>query len=182
MYLRKRKENTKLRFIAHHDNLTHLPNRMLLTDRFKHSYARSKQTQTYLAVCFIDLDHFKEVNDTYTHEVGDHILIETTKRILKCIREEDTLSRHGGDEFILLIGNMHDQHSVLEIIERILDTLSSPYHVDETTTVALSASIGITFASETVHDLEVLIQQADSAMYEAKAKGSNTFDHYLKPR
>lgn len=178
MYFKKRKENLKLHFMAYHDSLTHLPNRVLLINRFDIVFSQCKHRNSLVAVCFIDLDHFKDVNDTYGHEVGDHILIEVTQRILKYIRAEDILSRQGGDEFILLLGSIVNRESVEEIIKRILIALSEPYTVNEHSAIFLSASIGIAFASDYIHDLDILIQQADSAMYEAKASGRNTFVYY----
>lgn len=177
IYFQSRGHHQKLEFMAYHDTLTHLPNRILLIDRFKMASMRSKHTHHLLAVCFIDLDHFKEVNDNYSHEAGDSVLIEVTQRILKCIRESDTLSRHGGDEFILLLTEIKDVKIVQEIVDRIVEILAQPYHLDKYTTIHLSASIGITLASDT-HDIESLIQQADYAMYQAKSQGRNRYVFY----
>lgn len=178
IFLKRKEHEKELEFMAYHDALTHLPNRILLLDRFTMAYAHNKHIGTSLAVCFIDLDHFKQINDTYSHEVGDRILVEATQRILKCIREEDTLSRQGGDEFILLLGEIKERYIAQQIVQRILETLAKPYCLDEYTIISISASVGITFASETTKDLEVLIQQADSAMYAAKLQGRNGFVCY----
>ena len=174
IYLRRREHEEKMEFMAYHDILTTLPNRVLLMDRFQMACARNKHSGASLALCFIDLDHFKSVNDTYSHEVGDRILVEVTQRIKTCIREEDTLSRHGGDEFILLLGVIQSQAVVLEIVQRILEILAKPYPIDEYAVVSLSASIGVTFSSK-VKNLDSLIQQADKAMYEAKLQGRNRY-------
>lgn len=177
MYFQKRGSSQKLEFMAYHDTLTHLPNRILLTDRFEMACAHKKYTNNLLAVCFIDLDYFKEVNDTYSHEAGDRVLIEVTQRILQCIRQDDTLSRHGGDEFILLINEMKEENVMHDIIGRILETLSRPYDINSEVEVYLSASIGVTLVNDT-YDLETLIQEADSAMYEAKSQGRNRYVVY----
>lgn len=172
IYFKRRGHHQKLEFMAYHDTLTHLPNRVLLMDRFKMASMHSKYTNHLMAVCFIDLDHFKEVNDHYSHEAGDCVLIEVTQRILKCIRESDTLSRHGGDEFILLLTEIKEVKIVQEIVDRIVEVLAQPYHLDKNTAICLSASIGVTLRGD-MQDIESLIQQADHAMYQAKSQGRN---------
>jgi len=127
-----------------------------------------------LAVCFIDLDNFKPVNDHHGHETGDELLIEVSARIKKNIRDEDTVSRQGGDEFVLLLGDLDSMSQCDEILERIILSLAQPCIIDEQT-FTISASIGVTLYPVDEADFETLIRHADQAMYQAKLAGRNRF-------
>jgi diguanylate cyclase (GGDEF)-like protein/PAS domain S-box-containing protein len=169
-----KQQQSTLELIAHYDVLTKLPNRLLLADRFSQATAHAARTNTSLAVCFIDLDNFKPVNDVYGHEVGDKLLIKVTERIKSVIRDEDTLSRHGGDEFILLLGDLHSLDESEATMARIINAVSQPYEVDDYE-LTISASMGYTIYPSDDADIDTLIRHADRAMYQAKLGGKNTF-------
>jgi len=175
MDISERKEQQKqLEFMAHYDLLTKLPNRALFANHFNKELARSKRKGILLAVCFLDLDHFKIVNDTYGHDIGDQLLIEVTHRIKESIREEDTLSRQGGDEFTLLLGDIEHVSQCEQTLQRILDALALPYELDQHL-LTISASIGVTLYPHDNADLDTLIRHADQAMYETKLNGRNGY-------
>ncbi len=169
-----KKQQETLEQMAHYDVLTKLPNRMLLSDRFLQALAHSKRTHTFLAVCFIDLDHFKPVNDMYGHEIGDELLIRVAHRIKTNIREEDTASRQGGDEFVLLLGDIASITQCKHILNRIIHSLTQPYLIDEQS-ITIGASMGVTLYPEDNSDLDTLMRHADYAMYQAKSMGRNRY-------
>ncbi|NOQ16053.1 MAG: bacteriohemerythrin, partial [Methyloprofundus sp.] len=169
-----KKQQEKLELMAHYDVLTQLPNRILLADRFSRAVAHSKRSKTQLAVCFLDLDDFKPVNDTYGHEMGDQLLIEVATRIKASIRDEDTVSRHGGDEYVLLIGDLDSFTQCAVMLDRIIHSLAQPYIIDQQE-ITIGASIGVSLASIDDTDLDTLMRQADQAMYQAKLAGRNRY-------
>ncbi|GAA3933554.1 sensor domain-containing protein [Litoribacillus peritrichatus] len=157
---------------ANYDNLTALPNRAMFLDRFEQEVVRGKRSGDACALLFIDLDHFKEVNDTLGHNVGDQLLVEAAMRILMVIRESDTVGRFGGDEFIVMLTNIADPSSVERVATAIVDTLSKPFNLNDEV-VFISASIGIAMSpNDSVH-VDELFKFADQAMYEAKTQGRN---------
>ncbi len=160
--------------MAHYDVLTQLPNRILLADRFTLALAHSQRQNTLLAVCFLDLDHFKPINDTYGHETGDQLLIDVAERIKANIRTEDTVSRQGGDEFILLLGSLDSLAQCEKLLQRIIASLAQPYIIDEHV-ISISASVGITLYPMDNADADTLMRHADQAMYQAKLAGRNRF-------
>jgi diguanylate cyclase (GGDEF)-like protein/PAS domain S-box-containing protein len=161
-----------LEMMAHYDVLTQLPNRTLFADRFKLAIAHSKRNDSLLAVVFLDLDNFKPVNDNYGHEVGDQLLVEIAHRIKKNIREEDTASRMGGDEFVLLLNDIQSKQHGEELVSRIHKAISEPYQVGDTT-ISISASSGITLFPLDNSDADTLLRHADQSMYQAKLAGRN---------
>ena len=165
-------EQKKLELLAHYDPLTGLPNRALFMDRFNQAVAHSKRRKRPLAICFIDLDSFKPINDNFGHDVGDKVLIEVAKRIAVCVREEDTVSRQGGDEFALLLGSFESVRQCEQIMERMLKTLAEPYEVDGQAH-CITASCGVALYPSDHNDFEGLMRQADQAMYFSKHKGKN---------
>lgn len=167
-------EQKKLEAQAHYDGLTKLPNRILLADRFIQVHAHSVRNKTLFAVCFLDLDKFKSVNDAYGHEAGDKLLIEVAERIKVIIREEDTVSRLGGDEFVLLLGNLQSATQCEQMLSRLIDSLSQPYHIDKKS-IIISASIGVSLYPTDDNDFDGLMKHADEAMYEAKEAGRNCY-------
>lgn len=167
-----KKQQEKLELIAHYDVLTQLPNRILFADRFTQAVAHSKRTETSVAVCFIDLDGFKPVNDLYGHSVGDQLLVEVAQRLKTSIREEDTVSRQGGDEFTLLLGNIHSLSECQLMLQRVHEALSAPYLI-ENERIQVSASSGVTLYPQDDADFDTLIRHADQAMYQAKQLGRN---------
>ena len=171
---KSKEQERSLELMAHYDVLTQLPNRVLFADRFSLAIAHSKRTDTLLAICFLDLDDFKPVNDNYGHEIGDQLLIEVSNRIKENIREEDTLSRQGGDEFTLLLGNLESSFQCEQMLERIHYSLAQPYLIDEKT-ISISASSGVTLYPNDNADLDALIRHADQAMYQAKLIGKNRY-------
>jgi len=169
-----KEQQTQLELMAHYDVLTQLPNRLLLTDRFTRSIAHCKRTNTQLAVCFLDLDDFKPVNDNHGHEIGDQLLIKVAERIKNTIRDDDTVSRHGGDEFILLLGDITSFTQCTQTLDRLIQSLSQPYLVDKLS-ITISASIGVSLYPADNSDLDTLMRHADQAMYQAKLAGRNQY-------
>jgi len=169
-----KQQHEQLSLMAHYDLLTNLPNRALFADRFNQATAHSKRTTTQLAICFLDLDNFKPVNDTYGHDVGDQLLIEVAQRIKSNIREEDTVSRQGGDEFTLLLGDFTSLTPCEQTLKRILSTLAKPYQVNNQS-ITISASLGVAFYQPEGSDIDTLIRHADQAMYQAKLAGKNRY-------
>ena len=166
-----------IEFLAHHDALTGLPNRILLRDRFEHAVAVSERTRSRVAMLYIDLDNFKVVNDTLGHAAGDELLLEVVARLSHCTRESDTISRQGGDEFILLLNNISDLETVERIANDILAQLAEPVEINGHVINAAS-SIGIAIYADDGRDFDSLLQKADAAMYNAKGAGRNTYRFY----
>jgi diguanylate cyclase (GGDEF)-like protein/PAS domain S-box-containing protein len=172
-----KEQQTILETMAHYDILTQLPNRILLSDRFNQAIAHSIRSETSMAICFLDLDNFKPINDTYGHEVGDVLLIEVAERIKKTIRNEDTVSRHGGDEFIMLLGNVANISGCEILLDRIIKVLAKPYMMGEQK-ISISASLGYTMYPLDDADFDTLVRHADHAMYQAKLAGRNMFNRF----
>jgi len=169
-----KQQQEKLELMAHYDVLTQLPNRTLFADRFTQAVALSKRNKTLLAICFIDLDDFKPVNDQFGHDIGDKLLIKVSERIKQQIREEDTISRQGGDEFVLMLGNFEKVSQCEELLKRIHRSLAQPFVVDHHT-LRISASSGMTIYPFDNEDLDTLLRHADHAMYDAKSAGRNQY-------
>ncbi len=169
----KQQQDT-LELMAHYDVLTKLPNRALLADRFLQAVAHSKRSDTMLAICFLDLDDFKPVNDTYGHDIGDQLLIEVANRLKANVREEDTISRFGGDEFAIIFRDVESVEECEVMLKRIHQAIAQPYYVEDLR-LNISASSGISFYSEQSDDLDTLLRHADQSMYQAKLSGRN---HY----
>ncbi len=172
-----KKQQQTLELMAHYDVLTQLPNRILLADRFNQAIGHSKRTNSLLATCFLDLDNFKPVNDTYGHDAGDKLLIEIAARIKSIIREEDTVSRLGGDEFVILLGDIKKNKQCKHLLDRLLGMISQPYLIDGHA-VYITASIGYSLYPQDNADLDTLIRHADQAMYQAKLIGRNTYHQF----
>ncbi|MCL4448693.1 MAG: EAL domain-containing protein [Actinobacteria bacterium] len=163
--------------MAWHDALTGLPNRRLLEDRIMQALIKLERADSSLCLFFVDLDHFKQVNDTLGHQAGDDLIIEVADRLVKTLRHQDTIARVGGDEFVILLSEISDKDAIQNIAQKILDVLSAPYKIANQE-VFISASIGITRAPEDSTEYEELLQQADSAMYDSKESGRNTFHFF----
>ncbi|HHS99260.1 MAG TPA: bifunctional diguanylate cyclase/phosphodiesterase [Thiomicrospira sp.] len=174
-----KKTEDQLAFLAHHDNLTGLPNRSLLNARLQHALQIAHRQPTLLAVCFFDIDNFKNINDSYGHDVGDELLITVSKRIQEIIRKNDTLARLGGDEFVLVLENLRDKTEVAVIIEKILVSFSQPMTIEDHT-LSVTTSIGISLYPQDGLDVNSLIKFADTAMYQAKGDGKNTYAFYAE--
>jgi len=175
---RKRAEQ-ELQRIAHYDALTGLPNRLLKDDRLHQAISRSRRNLTSVAVCYLDLDGFKPINDTYGHDIGDLILIETAQRLQATVREGDTVSRIGGDEFVLILSDLSGVEQCQLILDRILQTVAQPIAFEETV-VEVCASIGLTLFPQDDADADILVRHADQAMYVAKENGKNRY-HLFDP-
>jgi len=171
--LRKTHDET-LKRIAYFDELTGIPNRTLLTDRLAQGIAQSVRNKKTMALCFLDLDGFKQVNDQFGHDVGDKLLIESTQRIGACLRKVDTLARIGGDEFVVLLLGLRSDDEYIISVERILNVLQQPFLIDENT-INISGSIGVTLFPQNDSDSDILLRHADQAMYIAKQKGKNQY-------
>ena len=175
----KRKQaEAQVHMLAFFDPLTGLPNRRLLLDRIDHALASCRRTHAYAALIFIDLDHFKNLNDTQGHGVGDRLLMEVARRLELCVRECDTVARLGGDEFVLLLEGLAQEkvQAAIEaehIAEKITDTLSRPYLLNELESYS-TPSMGICLFSGQDDDVGELLKRADMAMYQAKNAGRNT--------
>lgn len=162
----------RLQHLALYDALTGLPNRELFQDRVQRSLLRAKREQTHFALMYMDLDKFKEANDTYGHAAGDHLLKEAAGRITDCVRETDTVVRFGGDEFVVLLDTVENRKGALGVAEKIRLSLSEPYEWQEHE-IELSVSIGIALFPEQGEQITQLIAAADEAMYKAKKRGKN---------
>jgi diguanylate cyclase (GGDEF)-like protein/PAS domain S-box-containing protein len=162
---------------ANFDSLTSLPNRNLFLQRLEHEALSCDRSKLSLALLYIDLDRFKEVNDSMGHDMGDLLLVEVSNRLKKTVREVDTVSRLSGDEFTLILGQIDDQLAVQRVCQQILDTLSEPLKLDNEI-VYQTASIGVSFYPDDADNTDVLQRNADQAMYAAKASGRNRFKFY----
>ncbi|BCG62877.1 MAG: hypothetical protein methR_P0542 [Methyloprofundus sp.] len=169
-----KQQQKSLELMAHYDVLTGLPNRSLFADRFSQAIALSKRNKSLLAVCFIDLDEFKPVNDAYGHDIGDKVLVEVAVRIKEVIREQDTVSRIGGDEFTLLLGDVHSVEQCKQAMRRVHQVIAQDYNI-EGQVLTIAASSGMTIYPLDSADPDTLIRHADSAMYQAKLAGRNRY-------
>jgi len=169
---RVRQSQVRIEFLATHDSLTGLPNRMLARDRFGHAIALARRHQTMAALVFLDLDNFKSVNDSLGHPRGDELLRTVGDRLTKVLRDSDTVCRQGGDEFLILLGEVRDRSDVAEIGAKLLAQLTAPFMLDGVE-VSTSGSMGIAMYPDDGGDFDELLKKADMAMYVAKAAGRN---------
>ncbi len=170
----------QLEEIAYFDPLTGLPNRRLMVDRLKHALAAAERSKTQVAVCYLDLDGFKPVNDKLGHDAGDRLLREVANRLSQTLRQEDTVSRIGGDEFVLIIGSLKGIDECTRLLQRVLEIISSPYPgIDGN--LPISVSIGVTLYPDERSDADTLLRHADQTMYLAKQSGKNRYQ-YFDPR
>lgn len=170
----KHKLLQKVIWQAGHDSLTGLPNRALLSDRIGQAIAHAERSKRLLAVCFLDLDQFKPVNDRHGHEVGDKLLIEASRRMEDELRGADTLARIGGDEFVLLLTDLEELAEAEIILQRIIERLAAPYLLDNIS-LEVTASIGVAIYPSDNAEPDILLRHADNAMYQAKQEGRNRF-------
>ena len=173
----RKHQNEHLKLLAHFDPLTRLPNRTLLTDRLAQAMARVLPEQHRLAVCFMDLDGFKAINDTHGHEAGDALLVIVARRLEAHVRTDDTVARQGGDEFVILLNGLPDVAECERTAERLLQAVREPIVVSGHT-VQVGASIGIALYPQDGSDAETLLRYADQAMYQAKQDGRNRWVFY----
>ncbi|MDX1914797.1 MAG: EAL domain-containing protein [Methylophilus sp.] len=164
---------------ANLDSLTGLPNRQMFNDRLSQEIKKSNRSGLPLALLFLDLDNFKEINDTLGHSIGDKLLQEAAHRILACIRQSDTMARLGGDEFTAILGDLEDINDVYRIADNILKKIQMPFKLDDEI-LYISTSIGITFYPTDATDADSLIKNADQAMYAAKKAGRNHISFFTR--
>lgn len=164
---------------ANYDALTELPNRRLFRDRLQHEIKRCRRSGLPLALLFMDLDRFKEVNDALGHDVGDLLLVETAKRIAGCVRDADTVARLGGDEFIIILAELHDTNRVSGVAHALVETMAQPFEIDGHV-IYISASIGITLFPEDGDDDSTLLKNADHALYATKGAGRNGYSFFTE--
>lgn len=169
----QKQSEEKVKHMAYHDALTGLPNRAMFYNYFHNVLVGGKYVEQEMAVFFIDLDHFKAVNDNYGHNIGDLLLQAVASRLKTALRDTDVLARMGGDEFLALLTGINREKVVI-IAQRIIQALDTPFYIDGKTLV-IGASIGISVFPEDGKDIESLIQKADQAMYKVKEKGKNNF-------
>jgi len=164
---------------ANYDPLTNLPNRRMFHDRLEQAIRSSDRSSRMLALLFLDLDHFKDVNDTLGHDQGDLLLVETARRLTKCIRLTDTLARLGGDEFTIILSDIDNHKDIERIADEILKELARPFDLSTNLTY-VSASIGITLYPNDAGNIDELLRNADQAMYMAKKEGRNRFQYFTR--
>ncbi|HJW23844.1 MAG TPA: PAS domain S-box protein [Rhodocyclaceae bacterium] len=177
----KKETEQHLERLAHYDALTSLPNRGLFRDRLEQAVRKTHRDRHMLALLFIDLDRFKEVNDSLGHLAGDHLLVEAAQRIAACVRSTDTVARLGGDEFTVILPGLENRETVERVARDIVAALAAPFTLG-TDTAGVSASIGIALHPADGAEPEALTRAADRAMYEAKARGRNGFCFFSESR
>ncbi|HEX9773655.1 MAG TPA: EAL domain-containing protein [Steroidobacteraceae bacterium] len=164
----------RMSYLAQHDSLTDLPNRLLLNDRLTQAMARAYRHRQKLAVLFLDVDRFKHINDSLGHDVGDRLLQSVARRLLGCVRKSDTVSRQGGDEFVILLSEVRHAQDAAVSAEKILRSLRTPHRIDDHD-LHVTVSIGIVAYPDDGTDAETLMRHADFAMYHAKDSGRNNY-------
>ena len=165
--------------LAHYDSVTGLPNRVLFLDRFDQEIKKAKRTGQPVALLYLDLDGFKEINDTLGHDIGDFLLKEVANRLVNCVRATDTVARLGGDEFTIILTDLNELDSVENIAQDILNKIADPFKL-RNEIVYITTSMGITFYPEDASDAETLLKNSDQAMYAAKDEGRNRY-YYFRP-
>ncbi|MCP5408897.1 MAG: EAL domain-containing protein [Chromatiaceae bacterium] len=174
-----RASQEQLHHLAHHDNLTGLPNRLLLKDRLDQSFKRARREKCQVAVLFLDLDEFKKINDTLGHKVGDEVLKQAARRIQALLRKEDTVARLGGDEFVILLDRLDRAEDASLVARKVLSTLQQPFTIANRE-LYIGVSIGISIFPQDGEDSDKLVRNADIAMYRAKQLGKNLFQFYTE--
>jgi diguanylate cyclase (GGDEF)-like protein/PAS domain S-box-containing protein len=175
----RKQAEQQLDFLAHHDPLTGLPNRLLFSARLEHSIQRASRDGTQVAVLFLDLDRFKNVNDSLGHHIGDQLLQAVASKMTSRLRAVDTIARLGGDEFIIILEGAADAACVVEVAQRILSLFNQPVKVGEHE-LYVGTSIGISLYPQDGQDVNTLVRNADAAMYHAKAQGRNNYQFYRR--
>lgn len=173
----RKKTEDHLLYLANYDALTNLPNRSLLLDRIDRALTRAPRRNQLVAILFCDLDGFKLINDTYGHNMGDHMLKIAAQRLTTCIRAEDTVARHGGDEFVIILNELTNQHDACQVAQKIINIFSKPFEI-RNHQFFIGVSIGIAVFPNDGEDAETLLKNADVAMYRVKEQGKNAYQLY----
>lgn len=176
---RQKEQEEHILYQAQYDLLTHVPNRFLARDRAEQAMKNTDRHNCKLVLMFIDLDGFKKVNDSLGHDVGDRVLQDAARRFQSCIRSNDTLARHGGDEFLIIMEDMQNPEDAEVIIEKILQAFSAPFRIDNNELI-VTTSIGVAVYPDDAPDYTSLLRAADIGMYKAKKDGRNTFHYYTQ--
>ena len=169
----------KLNFLARHDPLTELPNRAMLGERLEHAIKQAHRNRETIGLMFIDLDHFKHINDSLGHPVGDEVLKFFAREFVEALREDDTVSRIGGDEFVVVLEDIGSPHNASLVAEKLMELFGAPVQVAGSD-IHVTASLGIALFPRDGGDAETLMSHADAAMYRAKSQGRNTFEFYTE--
>ncbi len=177
LFMARKEAEERIRHLAHYDELTGLANRNMFGERLNHALAQAQRNNKPLTILFIDLDRFKNINDTLGHEAGDYALKEVAQRLLGCVRASDTVGRLGGDEFVVLLEELMQPLHVAAVAQKILDAVASPYMLDAQE-FHLSASVGISSYPADGDSMQSLLKNADIAMYRAKEQGKNNYQYY----
>jgi len=173
----RKNEAEHLNHLAHYDPLTDIPNRHLLLDRIAHLSAQSDRNKAAFALLYIDLDKFKDINDTHGHLIGDHILKDTAQRLSQCIRQSDTIARIGGDEFVILLEGIITRENISMMAQKFIEQFNQPFE-ENNKLFNLSCSIGIATYPQDGLEAETLLIAADKAMYKAKQKGRGCYEFF----
>jgi diguanylate cyclase (GGDEF)-like protein len=173
------KQGDEARHASLHDPLTGLPNRLLINDRLNQALTIAKRDQQYVALMFLDLDRFKNINDSLGHEIGDLLLKRVAERLTNCLRSSDTISRQGGDEFMILLPEIVDHYAPAEVAEKLLSACIEPFDITGHE-IRVSISIAIAVYPDDGENVETLTKSADSAMYHAKALGRNNYQFFTQ--
>lgn len=174
-----KQSQSELNFLAHHDTLTSLPNRLFFNQKLEKALSHAKRNDSKLAILFIDLDRFKNINDSFGHTAGDHLLIHLSEGLKKTVRLEDTIARISGDEFIILFEDIKSTETVVGAIEKIMDVFTSSFTI-EGHNIHITASIGVSLFPMDGTNANDLVRNADAAMYRAKDEGRNTYQFYTR--
>jgi diguanylate cyclase (GGDEF)-like protein len=167
----------QIEFLAYRDVLTGLPNRLLLQDRFEQATAYADRAGTRVALLFLDLDNFKSINDSLGHAVGDLLLKEIASRLAECVRDTDTISRQGGDEFLIVLPDLSDADAVAPVLNKIRDRMKAPFVINGNE-FSSSVSMGVAIYPDDGDNFDTLLKKADMAMYRAKEAGRNTYQFF----
>lgn len=175
--IERKRTQERLTYLAQYDQLTDLPNRSLFNERLAVGLKQAQRHHRNLTLMFLDLDHFKDINDTLGHSAGDRLLQDVAKRLQHCVRAEDTIARLGGDEFTIIMNEVHQRQDSATVAEKILDALSHPFML-ENEEVFVTTSIGIASFPQSGSDPETLIRHADTALYRAKSEGRSNYQFF----
>ncbi len=174
LYAKLENSNKVLKSLALHDELTGLPNRRLLMDRLSFSIAHARRNKCTMAVLFLDLDGFKQINDTLGHDAGDTLLTMVAARLVAAVRQEDTVARLGGDEFVIALWEISDADDVVKLVSKVVQAVSQPYSI-QGGSVSMTVSVGVGIYPTHGEEVETLMKNADLALYEAKRTGKNNY-------